>query len=136
MLFGISESPYPEFPRHAIIFLPLVWVKGEIVGEDPRTLQRNEVSRNIERSQGPIPYWMVVLTILVYSVAIILSLPLFGDRKVQPGQVPTFLNQSHTRPWIDYGTVAGGAYLAIGFFVIYYVMMVRPRKRNSQEDQD
>ncbi|MHB1285991.1 MAG: hypothetical protein ACYCYP_05405 [Leptospirales bacterium] len=106
------------------------------MSEDPRSLQQNEVSRNIEKSQGPIPYWMVVLTVLVYSVAIILSLPLFGDRKLQPGTVPTFLNESHTRPWIDYGTIAGGAYLAIGFSVIYYVMMVRSRRKSHHDTQD
>jgi uncharacterized BrkB/YihY/UPF0761 family membrane protein len=105
------------------------------MSEDPRSLQQNEIARNIEKSQGPIPYWMVVLTILVYSVALILSLPLFGDRKGSQA-VTTFLNQSHTRPWVDYGTIAGGSYLAIGFFVIYYVMMVRPRKKHTGDTPD
>lgn len=94
--------------------------------EDPRDIQQNEVAREVERSQGPIPYWMIILIVIVYSTAIILSLPILGNRTGQ--NITTFFNDTHTRGTIDFGTVGGGAYLAVGFFVIYYVFMIRPRR--------
>ncbi len=102
------------------------------MSEDPRTFQRSEVGKDLQKSQGPIPYWMMILTAIVYGVALILSLPLFGDRHAPTNHPATFLNKTHTRAWVDYGTVAGAAYLGIGFYVIYYVMMVRPRKRRNR----
>ncbi len=98
--------------------------------EDPREIQQNEVARQIEQSQGPIPWWMVILIVIVYSTAIILSLPILGNRTGQ--NINTFFNDTHTRGTIDFGTIGGGAYLAAGFFVIYYVLMIRPRRKNRK----
>ena len=98
--------------------------------EDPREIQQNEVARQIEQSQGPIPWWMVILIVIVYSTAIILSLPILGNRTGQ--NINTFFSTNHQRGTIDFGTIGGGAYLAAGFFVIYYVFMIRPRRKNRR----
>lgn len=104
--------------------------EGEL-REDPREIQQNEVAREIERSQGPIPYWMIILIVIVYATAIILSLPILGNRTGQ--NIHTFVNDTQTRGSIDFGTVGGGAYLAAGFFVIYYVFMIRPRRKSRKQ---
>jgi hypothetical protein len=105
------------------------------MSEDPRTFQQTQVGKDLQKSQGPIPYWMMILTAIVYSVALILSLPLFGNRHTPANRPSTFLNKTHTRPWIDYGTVAGAAYLGVGFYAIYYMMMIRPKKRKNNNSQ-
>ncbi len=102
--------------------------------EDPREIQQNEIAREIERSQGPIPWWMVILIVIVYATAIILSLPILGNRTGQ--NINTFFSDTHKRGTFDFGTVGGGAYLAGGFFVIYYVFMIRPRRKNRKKSAD
>ena len=81
------------------------------MAKDPRLLEDHELYEGIERSQGPIPYWLVVITLIVIAVGLVLSIPFWGDRPNNPG---TFLNASHTRPGWDWGTASRVVCIGVG----------------------
>jgi len=92
------------------------------MAKNPRFLEDHELYEGIERSQAPIPYWLIVLVLIVIGVALVLSLPFWGDRTHNPG---TFFNAANQRPGWDWGTVGVILYMGVGFGIIYWVTMKR-----------
>jgi hypothetical protein len=87
------------------------------MSKDPRHLEDHEIYEGFERSQAPIPYWLIVLTLIVLGVGLVLSIPFMGNRATNPG---TFFSASHTRSGWDGGTIAVLFLIALAFGIVYW----------------
>ena len=76
---------------------------------EQRGLEDWEMVENIQASQKRVPRWFIAGAIVIFIVAIGLSLPFWGDR---PG---------HERPWLTMGHLFALFYF-LGAFVLIYFM--------------
>jgi len=91
---------------------------------EQRGLEDWEMVENIPTGQKRVPKWFIAGAIVIFIVAIGLSLPFWGDR---PG---------HERPWLTMGHLFAFFYVTGAFVLIYFMTRLYGSGKSSDEQTD
>lgn len=86
-----------------------------------RGLEDWEMAETIQESQHNVPYWFVVVFIVLLLVAVALNFPFWGDRPDNP------------RAWFNWGIPAAVVYCVVASLLIYWFVDYRHIRQRKKE---